>query len=123
MTLWLAENQRAMIQKIEYKDNYTIVNLSTSRKVGEKEYAYSDWGFVRLVKDAHQYAVNNVLKEKDTVVLVKAFQSKESYKDRNTGKKMYPKTPQIVVTQIELYRAGATKNERVESPSEDDIPF
>lgn len=119
MTLFLADNQRAKISKIEYKDNYTIVNLSTSRKTGEKEYAYSDWGFVKFVKDAHKYAMDNVLKETDVVLLVKAFQSKEAY--QKDGKKAYPKNPQIVVTQVELYRAGAVENKKVNS--EDDIPF
>lgn len=125
MSLWLQENQRVKIHKLENKGNYSQANLSSSRKNTDGNgYSYSDWGFVRFVGKAHSFMSQNV-KEGDILLLKKAIFSKESY--MKDGAKQYPKSPQLVVFECELYRKGegkvASDQEDVVVPDEDDIPF
>lgn len=126
MAFWLQE-QRAKVEKIEHKDNYTVAKISTSRKdmKNQGKYLYSNWSFVRFVGKAHTTMMEDV-KDGDIVVLKSAIVSKEAYTD-SEGKKAYPKSEQVVVFNCELYRAGMKQSEgsqeEAELPSEDDIPF
>lgn len=124
MAFWLQENSRAKVNKIFHKDKHTEAHLSTSRKKQDGDgYLYSDWGFVRFLGKANTFMLESV-KEGDVINIKKAMFTKEPY--QKDGEKQYPKTPQLLVFDCEMYRPGtkqAGKEEEPETPDPDDIPF
>jgi len=126
--LWIAEcrvriaEERGKAKGIEHHDNYSVVRFSSSRRNKEKEgYIHSNWAFARFVGKAHEYLMENV-SEGDVIVLKKSGIQNERWKDKD-GIDRFPKSPQIVVFEIELYRkSGKGKNES-DMAEESDNPF
>ncbi len=118
----IVDTQRATVWKIEDKGNYTLVQMSTSRKDKKSNtYKNSNWSFVRFVGEAHKKA--NLLERKSRIVLKGAGLSKEPYTDKD-GKEVYPENPQFVVFNWEFQEQGSpsqhTSSEAV--PEDEEIP-
>ena len=126
MALWLQKDQRVKVQKLTVNDNFSVANLSSSRKNNKDEgkYLYSDWGFSKFVGKAHEFVSENV-SDGDILVVKSAMMTKESYMDKN-GQKAYPKSAQLVIFDCELYKTGSGGNSKPAEevvPNDDDIPF
>lgn len=123
MAFWIQEGQRAKVGKVEVKEKFTVINLSTSRKDQKTgKYVYSDWGFSRFVGKAHEFAQH--LSEGDVVVLKKAIITKEPYEQN--GEKKWPKYATVIVFDAEIYRSNGGKaqaSSTVTQPDDDTIPF
>jgi hypothetical protein len=129
------KDQYTKVWKIEPGEgNFTLVQMSTSRKVKDSnpvEYKNSSWSFVKFVASAHKYA--GQLERGDSIVIKSGAISKEPY--MKDGKKNYPDNPQIVVFAFDFPENSSKKlgkekeeeqpfsdNEEVEENS-DDLPF
>lgn len=84
---WI-ENAYAKIWKIDSKENYDDLRISTSEKDSREEgkYINSNW-FARAIGHAHQQIANNEIQEGDRVKIVKGKVSNESYEDKDGNKK------------------------------------
>jgi len=99
--LWIQENQRVTVWKVEDKGKYSEVKFSSARKdKNSGDYKNSTWSFVRFVGEAHKKA--STLKEKDRIELKGAGFSIEEYTDKE-GNRAWPKNPSLVVFNFEKY--------------------
>lgn len=56
--LWIQENQRVTIWKVEDKGKYSEVKFSSARKdKNSGDYKNSTWSFVRFVGEAHKKSI------------------------------------------------------------------
>lgn len=90
----IADNQRVTVWTIENQGNYSLVQMSSSRKdKSSGEYKNSSWSYVRFVGEAHKKA--GLLKRQDKILLKGAVLSKEPYE--KNGETTSAKNPQITV--------------------------
>ena len=123
--LYFQDGQRVMLWNVEDKGKWSQVKMSSNRldKQTDKR-KYSDWSFVRFVGQAHTKVQElDFNPEKGLLIELKgAGQSKEEYQDKD-GKRAWPKNPQIVVFNFEVY---SRENEEIIEPDlpseEDEIP-
>ena len=135
MSFWLQEDQRAVVSKfkgdkpnLKSFEKYSTANLSTSRPKGKGEegYIYSNWGYVRFVKDAHKYIQSHNVKDGDLLLINRAFVSKEPYE--KDGKTTYPTAEQVLVLDCVLADKGGKgkaeeEDESQEAEDSDNVPF
>jgi len=126
MAFWI-KDARARIdtgkqgkENIKRNENYTQANISTSNKNADGTYSWSNWGFVKFVGKAH-IAMKSI-SEGDKVVIKSGLIKKEPYNDKE-GTRVWPKSEQIVVFDIEVFGSKSDSSESTELPPEDDIPF
>ena len=110
----------AKIWKIEAKEKYTDLRISTSERVekdGNASYINSNW-FARAIGKAHNQAKD--LKEGDKVIITKAKLSNEPYEKDGQKKNVF----KFVVLEFE---SSVSKDENTApantSDSEEDLPF
>lgn len=101
MTLRIDEKQRVTVWKVEDKQNYALVNFSSSRKDKKTDaYVNSGWGnYSRFVGEA--YKKINLLEPKTRIVLKSAIIAKEPYMKDNVV--TYPPNPTITVFNFEVF--------------------
>jgi single-stranded DNA-binding protein len=117
--IYFSDKQYATFWEAENKGNYTLVRMSTSRKIKDTgEYKNSNWAFVRFVKDAHDKVDTLVKKDR---IIIKGGMSLEPYTDAD-GNKKYPKNPQLVIFNFEFPEARATESSE-ENDSDEPLPF
>jgi hypothetical protein len=91
----------ATVWKVEDKENYALVTLSTSRKdKASGEYKNSNWSFVRFVGDAYKQIDKLGLDERQRIIIRGGCFSREKYQDSD-GNDAYPKNVQMTVFQWE----------------------
>ena len=109
---------------VDDKGNWTQVNLGEGEKQKDGTYLNNSWGYCRFVGKAHAKA--NLLVEKGRIVLTEAKMS-NAYKDKETGKTMWSKSPTITVFNFEVFGAEeSTPNKSQALPPidpDDSIPF
>ena len=121
-----SNTQRVRVWKIEEKEKYALVRMSSTRKEKSTgEYKNSGWSFVRFVGQAFQKI--DQLEEKMDIVLKGAAISLEPYTNA-AGDIQYPKTPQIVVFDWEKFeyddaRTVNAPTVEVEETPEEPMPF
>ena len=110
--LYFKEDQRCMVWDVEDKENYSLVRMSSSRKDKRSgEYVYSDWSFVKFVKDAYTKSLE--VEPKTIIVLKGSGISNESY--MKDGVKTWPKKPPMVVFNFELFEGDGEGEEKPKS--------
>lgn len=124
------EKTRGKVWKIEDKEKYAIVTLSTSRKVKDtKEYKNTYW-FASFMNDAYEKIIE--LHEGDEISINGRI-SKEEYVN-SSGEKLYPKNYQMVVYNWSVWNwdevnPSGSKTKGNDYPvveddeSDDNIPF
>jgi hypothetical protein len=119
--------QFVTVWKVEDKQNYASVDVSTSRKDKKTgEYVNSNWKYVRFVGNAYNDDLVNMPKQ--TRIVIKAGGiSSEPYVDKD-GNKAWPKYPGIVVFAWEYppERSGGNDSQNEEPPEveeTDEAPF
>lgn len=118
--LWIQENQRVTVWKVEDKGKYSEVKFSSARKDKTSgEYKNSTWSFVRFVGEAHKKA--STLKEKDRIELKGAGFSIEEYTDKE-GNRAWPKNPSLVVFNFEKYVPEESQEIPESAPEDDEMP-
>ena len=85
---WI-ENAYAKVWKIESKEKYDDLRISTSEKDNREEgkFITSNW-FARAIGHAHQQITNGEFKEGDRVKIVKGKVSNETYEKDGEKKSM-----------------------------------
>ena len=122
--MWFIKDNYATIWKMEDKGNYSLGQVSTSRK--EKttgEYANSSWSFVRFVGKAHEKSASLIDKEGYTrIKVILGGISREPYMEE--GEKLWPKNPAIVIFDYEeVVSNSSNKSEDLEDRKEEVMPF
>lgn len=122
--MWFIKDNYATIWKMEDKGNYSLGQVSTSRK--EKttgEYANSPWSFVRFVGKAHEKSASLINKEGYTrIKVILGGISREPY--MKDGERLWPKNPAIVVFDFEeTVPNNSNKSEDSEDRKEEVMPF
>jgi len=122
--MWFIKDNYATIWKMEDKGNYSLGQVSTSRK--EKttgEYANSSWSFVRFVGKAHEKSASLIDKEGYTrIKVILGGISREPY--MKEGEKLWPKNPAIVIFDYEeVVSNSSNKSEDLEDRKEEVMPF
>lgn len=107
------------IKPVKGSKKVAEARLSTSRKVGDKDYANSNWAFVKFVstaRDKGKKLAKKIKEEGHVKILMTGAMSRESYE--KDGEKIYPKNPQIVVWDF-IY---PEEREKVPEPSDSKAP-
>lgn len=114
------KDQYATVWKIDQKEKYTEVTMSTSRKdKRDNSYVNSNWSFVRFLGKAHEKASEL---ERQTRIVCNGSVSIEPY--MKDGEKAYPKSPQIVVFDFSYPEARESNMDTPPNVEDDDeIPF
>lgn len=90
----IEKGQRVTVWSVEDKGNYSLVQMSSSRKdKTTNEYKNSGWSFVKFVGEAHKKAKS--LNRQDRIVLKGASLSREPY--TKDGETVYAKNAQLTV--------------------------
>jgi len=120
MSIGTRENFRARIKKVDRKEKYSDVTITTGRYDKNKEQWYNSTWFARFLGDAHKSVVG--MKEKDIVVCSGMFTREPWDKD---GETQWPKDAQLLVFQCEPYMKQESTQEKDEDDEldPDDIPF
>jgi hypothetical protein len=130
MSFTIGENQKppyAKIWKIDRKENYSLVQISTGRKKAKDstEYVNSSW-YARFVGKAHEKAKK--LEGSERIVILFGRVDNEPYE--KDGEKRYPKTANVTVFDFELADAKRPKsNDWDQAPTvndsdnSEDLPF
>jgi hypothetical protein len=132
MALNITDGQRVTVWKVEDKNSYAVVNMSSSRKDKriedvKKQWVNSSWGFSRFVGKAYEKI--GELRKGTRIELHGATIALEPYlKD---GETQYPKNAQVVVFDFSVLSTseggtpsvGMDKPPVVEDEDPDSIPF
>lgn len=104
--MFWVENTYAKIWKIESKEKYDDLRISTSEKDNREEgkFINSNW-FARCIGHAHQQIANGEFNEGDRVKIAKGKISNEAYEDKDGNKKSA-----LRVTILELASADSNSN-------------
>jgi hypothetical protein len=101
---------RAMLWKVENKGNYSIVQMSSSRKDKKSNtWKNSTWSFVRFVGEAHNKISQIGDVQKVRIEITNAGLSKEEYIDKE-GNKAWPQNPQLVVFDFNVMGGSGEKS-------------
>ena len=105
--------QYVTVWKVEEKENYSVVTMSSGRKNKETgEWFNSNWSFVRFVGEAHKKIQSDGLEERARIQVNGAFNWEPYIKE---GERTWAKNPSIVVF-------GFTYPENVGQPYMDTPP-
>lgn len=126
MSLNISDTQRVTVWSVEDKNNFAVVQMSSSRKDKKSgEWKNTSWSFVRFVGKAYEKINEIGLKREDRIVLKGATIAQEPY--MSDGEKKYPKMPQITVFNWEPYTPDENyRAENVDVPStaeSEEFPF
>jgi hypothetical protein len=123
--LRFAEN-RVAVWKIENKENYSLVQMSSSRydkKLPDgKQNVNSSWAFVRFIGNAHTKISEMKVPEKGPIQLVITASQLTNEPYLKEGVKTYPKMSQIAVFDFREYVKGEKINQPIVQQSMDSAP-
>ena len=109
------------IWDIDKRENETIVQMGTSRKDKRTdEYVNSTWSYTHFVGKANEKV--RELNKGDRITNVRLGLSWEPYE--KDGKKVYAKSPRMVVFDFEVAYAGKKKDvDEINEPDDSELPF
>lgn len=107
MAFWNKETY-AKVWKIETKEKYTDIRISTSEKDNREEgkYINSNW-FARCVGKANNQITK--INEGDRIKITSSKISNESYEDKNDGSKK--SALKVIIFEFETLDSGNTKSD------------